>query len=176
MSIEGVQPIVMLLVRCDSLEDKGLKKRSLRTSKEGSDLPAEKMQPHFQCNVCEKIFLQKAVFEEHKCKHIEENSISQHHPKVNSQNHNSIAGKRKYNDKKPISCEICLKVFSTSSALVRHRRVHTGEKPFVCPVCKKAFADSSYLMVHKRIHTGEKPYCCEICQKSFFPTARSSCT
>lgn len=65
------------------------------------------------------------------------------------------------------SCNICLKSFSSPSALQNHNRIHTGEKPHKCVICQQAFADRSTLTKHKRVHTGAKPYQCAQCKKAF---------
>ena len=77
LGVPGLQLLVVQLVRCDSWNDEpsaiGTSERSvehdtpLKNFQERSDLPAEKMQLsrelHFECNVCEKSFQQKADFE-----------------------------------------------------------------------------------------------------------------
>lgn len=44
-------------------------------------------------------------------------------------------------------CRICLKNFSSSSAVHIHLRTHTGDRPFVCNVCQKAFTTRGNLKV-----------------------------
>ncbi|XP_040072233.1 zinc finger protein 184 [Ixodes scapularis] len=78
-----------------------------------------------------------------------------------------INHERAHTERKPFSCHICQKTFSSKHLLGPHIRIHTGEKPFRCGVCPKAFTQKSSLVRHTRVHTGEKPYRCNICGGSF---------
>ena len=62
---------------------------------------------------------------------------------------------------------VCVKGFSESGSLIKHKRTHTGEKPYICDVCGKGFSALCSLTSHKRTHTGEKPYICDVCGKGF---------
>ena len=64
-------------------------------------------------------------------------------------------------------CDVCEKVFVSSSLLAIHMRIHTNEKPYECDVCEKRFTQSGNLKTHMRIHTNEKPYECDVCEMKF---------
>ena len=64
-----------------------------------------------------------------------------------------------------MSCLICNKSFTTSTALKRHLLIHENAKPFECSSCSKTFRQKGALEVHRRIHSGIR-FSCE-CGKLF---------
>ena len=81
----------------------------------------------YECNVCNKRFLQPGHLTGHK---------------------------RTHTGEKPYECDVCNKRFSHSGHLAVHKRTHTGDKPYECDVCHKRFLRSDEFVVHKR-HTLE---------------------
>ncbi|CAL1527160.1 unnamed protein product [Lymnaea stagnalis] len=62
-------------------------------------------------------------------------------------------------------CDICGKVLSSSTNLLRHKMYHSAERPFVCEVCNKGFKDVCNLKKHTMIH--KRIFPCYLCKKSF---------
>ena len=94
----------------------------------------------FQCDVCEKTFVNASCLERHKKRHTGE---------------------------RPFQCKVCLKTFNRADTLKDHIKTHTGERPFKCEVCDKTFIRKGILTDHKKIHTGQRPFKCEVCEKRF---------
>ncbi|XP_033110981.1 zinc finger protein 143-like isoform X2 [Anneissia japonica] len=66
---------------------------------------------------------------------------------------------------KPYKCQMCEKAFGTSGELGRHMKyIHTHEKPHKCPLCDYISVEASKIKRHMRSHTGEKPYKCTLCE------------
>lgn len=55
-------------------------------------------------------------------------------------------------EKPPLNCGVCGKVYNTRSKLQRHVRVHSGERPFPCLICGKRFPRSDHVKQHMRVH------------------------
>ena len=156
----------------------------------------EKNEKSFRCNICSKLLLSKASFNQHLRFHDAENPFKCNYcNKLCSSGANLIQHMRCHTGEKPFECEYCNKFFASKSNLKQHMRSHTGEKPFKCNYCNKVFASSSNLNrhianhdgkkkfkclhcnkllsskaslnQHTRIHTGEKPFKCNYCIKAF---------
>ena len=101
--------------------------------------------PSFFCNICERFYKSKRVYDEHLKTH--------------------EAGYVRPSYK----CQICVKSFSTKYVLANHiRQEHLGQKKtYLCPTCGKSFSQKNSYIQHANVHAGIKPYVCDICGKSF---------
>ncbi|KAG1685704.1 Zinc finger protein 541 [Nymphon striatum] len=68
-----------------------------------------------------------------------------------------------------IPCQLCEKMFSSSSALTKHKLTHSDERKYVCQLCTKAFKRQDHLNGHMLTHRTKKPYECQVegCGKSY---------
>ena len=80
----------------------------------------------FECPLCKKLYVNKAVLKNHL--------------KIHS-------------NERPFACESCPKAFKDPSTLRHHTTVHTKEKKHTCTICKRAFAQPGHLKIHeKQLH------------------------
>ena len=93
----------------------------------------------YQCNQCDKAFIDKIQLEIHQAIILALNLIT----------------------------AISVTSFSVNSLLLKHQKIHTGIKPYQCNQCDKAYIEKGKLLIHQRIHTGIKPYQCNQCDKAF---------
>lgn len=94
----------------------------------------------FQCDVCNKRFLDKRKLKAHIDRHMG-------------------TSKR--------VCDICGDTLGSTTALVKHKRLHTGERPYPCHLCDVSLNSASERKFHiQRKHT-EKSHPCPLCDTMF---------
>lgn len=98
------------------------------------------------------------------------------------------------NDPRPYKCDQCVKEYTKSKHLARHRRTHLEKKrcnecheicgnyadhmlkmhgidlprPFECDICKKTYRTKSNIQSHMRIHrASSRVFTCTVCSKTF---------
>ena len=126
----------------------------------------------FQCDVCEKTFVNASCLKRHKKRHTDERPFQCEVCLKRFNRADILKGHIKiHTGKRPFKCEVCEKTFAQKSVLTGHKRIHTNERPFECDICEKTFAQKSSLAVHKRIHTNERPFKCDECEKTFIQRA-----
>ncbi|KAM5135325.1 uncharacterized protein ACMZJ9_017921 isoform 1-T2 [Mantella aurantiaca] len=70
-------------------------------------------------------------------------------------------------DEEVVTCEECSQVFSTRSALIKHKAENHANKRYACNICGLEYDYISQFIIHQRAHTGEKPFECDKCGKRF---------
>ncbi|KAG8242406.1 hypothetical protein J6590_066909 [Homalodisca vitripennis] len=68
---------------------------------------------------------------------------------------------------RPVYCEICGKVYKSSTVLKTHKAIHSNEKPYKCQTCGASFKQKVTLETHKRVHSSVGKYSCDNCGKTF---------
>ena len=105
----------------------------------------------FECNVCSKVFSYQFQLKIYYRTHTGEKPFAcetcdiKFSQKYNLATHSDIVQSQAF------KCDICLKVFTCISHLIRHYRTHTGEKSFACQVCDKKFTQKYDLATHSDI-------------------------
>lgn len=74
-----------------------------------------------------------------------------------------------HDKKRPFVCQACGKSFSLKCTLTRHTEIHDSEeRKFVsCGICLKMFSSKSSLNLHQRLHKNLKPFKCQQCTSAF---------
>ncbi|GLH09100.1 Serendipity locus protein H-1, partial [Gryllus bimaculatus] len=88
---------------------------------------------------------------------------------------NASTHKPRRKGKRPFPCEVCEKVYLSSSKLAIHKRIHTGERPYRCVTCGVTFTQKISLTKHQSIHAVERPFRCNVCGKVFAQTNAFAC-
>lgn len=122
----------------------------------------------YPCEVCKKIFYRKGYLNNHKCsKDIHPPFCDICNTNFATKN-NLMVHMRRHKSEKPFKCDFCYKYFVTVTEKKAHMvSVHTGQRNYVCDVCGKMFSSSTRLLDHRRRHFNEKRYKCSNCDKNF---------
>ena len=100
-----------------------------------------------ECDICKKVFTERAKFREH------------------------VTGVHKRGSR--FSCHMCYRKFSNFKGLVQHHFKHTGARPYKCDECDSTFDIKATLNRHKRLvhnhnsRTMERPLACDKCDCTF---------
>ncbi|XP_048515118.1 zinc finger protein 3 homolog isoform X6 [Athalia rosae] len=114
------------------------------TSEKSITKPVVQSTKYYRCDICEKKFRSKNLFEGHLVAH---------------------------SDARPYRCDVCSKSFKRTNTLAVHKRIHTRERNFICDVCGRSFVQASQLATHHRRHFEKYTKFCDVCNKGFFTNA-----
>lgn len=134
----------------------------------------------YTCTKCEKTFDKQASLAAHCKVHSEKKPDSSTYCDICNKELGSVSSLRRHkklHDGKSAPthlCNLCLKQFTSSHALVDHINKHYGVKAYTCPICSKTFHHSSTLRDHIRIHSNVKPFKCDQCSAEFNNKVRST--
>ncbi|KAF6031014.1 SALL1 [Bugula neritina] len=114
----------------------------------------------FKCDLCDKAFTTRGNMKQHILTHksddmqwsSNENSLVAPAPSPPSSDIVTLSEDAKKSGNGRHQCSVCLKHFSSASAVQIHFRTHTGDRPFKCNVCGKAFTTKGNLKVHRGTH------------------------
>lgn len=116
--------------RCDSIT-----KHMFRVHSNGRPVP------QFQCEVCGKMFVDKAYLRNHTVSH---------------------------NTEKQYSCEVCGKAFHRQPSLKRHQQIHRQDRQYSCTLCDYQTNRKHMMYKHVENHQLGRAYTCHLCQAHLY--------
>ena len=126
----------------------------------------------FQCQHCNKAFIQKVHLQRHEklhaprerpfsCDTCGRSFFDKAKLKLHAKVHAVV------NLTYPCSFGDCTQEFSSVMHVKAHEQTHMGQKTHACQFCQKLFTSKSNCKTHERIHTGERPFPCRFCPMAF---------
>lgn len=116
--------------RCDSIT-----KHMFRIHNDGRPVP------QFQCEICGKMFVDRAYLRNHKVSHITE---------------------------KLHSCEVCGRAFHRQPSLKRHLQTHTVDRQYSCTLCDYKTNRKHMMYKHVEYHKLGHAYICHVCNTHLY--------
>ncbi|XP_068238051.1 zinc finger protein 845-like [Palaemon carinicauda] len=125
----------------------------------------------YQCNLCEKSFIERHRYDDHLITHSSERAYS------------CLICEKQFKRQRPLNdhilrchsgnqltCSYCRKQFSTQQELVAHKKTHRREYP--CNSCGHVYMSKESLTNHLMVnHCETNPHSCNICGQSFVKQA-----
>ncbi|XP_068204528.1 zinc finger protein 157-like [Palaemon carinicauda] len=118
----------------------GNAKQVSKVSKKPLSSSSKEKIDEFHCNLCDKVFNQKADLNCHLTSHSHD---------------------------KPYECIECGRRFSRKEYLIRHIPTHSFEKIYTCPICNYKVSRPDRYKLHMNSHGVSNPFKCSLCGQGF---------
>ncbi|CAL4060373.1 unnamed protein product [Meganyctiphanes norvegica] len=125
----------------------------------------------YQCNLCEKSFVEKHRYEDHLITHSTEKAFTCHicDKQFKRQRPLNDHLARAHSEQSKI-CSYCHKHFNSSQELEAHKQVHKRDYP--CNACGHVYTSKAALLNHLVVHhTEASPHSCHLCGQTFVKQA-----
>ncbi|XP_047488520.1 zinc finger protein 91-like [Penaeus chinensis] len=125
----------------------------------------------YQCNLCEKSFVERHRYDDHMITHSAEKAFTCHICDKQFKRQRPLKDHivRAHSDEQ-MMCTYCRKTFSTQQELDQHKKKHKREFP--CTACGHVYASKEALTNHLLVHHSETtPHTCHICNQTFVKQA-----
>ncbi|KAG7154620.1 zinc finger protein 91-like [Homarus americanus] len=120
----------------------------------------------YQCNLCEKSFVERYCYDDHMITHSSEKAFTCHICQKQFKRKRPLNDHlvRAHSDGQPV-CSYCRKTFPTQQELDLHKRKH--RKEFPCISCNHVYTSKEALTNHLMVHHSEASHSCQLCGQSF---------
>ncbi|XP_045600667.2 zinc finger protein 91 isoform X2 [Procambarus clarkii] len=120
----------------------------------------------YQCNLCEKSFVERHRYDDHMITHSSEKAFTCHICQKQFKRQRPLNDHlvRAHSDGQPV-CNYCRQTFRTQQELDLHKRKH--RKEFPCTACGHVYTSKEAHMNHVMVHHSEVNHSCHICGQSF---------
>lgn len=128
----------------------------------------EMQEKRFQCDECGKRFVKLWALELHQISHSNEKKFKCDKCPITFKHKRTLSEHRRTHEGHTNECDICGKQFTLLETFKKHKqRVHSNQRNYACDMCPKMFKSSSNLTSHRRIHLNDFNFTCQWCKQGF---------